>query len=142
MAIENSIGPQAGNFFKKVEKIIYKIPTSFMGLEWDKLKTQLEKHTKESKARDRKFLGDLASDKFYLEDVLDKLGEHTILNNTHGCENVRGKIGDTLVYLNERREFWSTQNPNYGDMPEEVTDAGGENEKLVVSDNDTQRGRI
>ena len=76
MAIENSIGPQAGNFFKKVEKIICKIPTSFMGLEWDKLKTQLEKHTRESKARDRKFLGDLASDKFYLEDVLDKLGEH------------------------------------------------------------------
>ena len=68
MAIENSIGPQAGNFFKKVEKIICKIPTSFMGLEWDKLKTQLEKHTRESKARDRKFLGDLASDKFYLED--------------------------------------------------------------------------
>ena len=139
MAIENSIGPQAGNFFKKVEKIICKIPTSFMGLEWDKLKTQLEKHTRESKARDRKFLGDLASDKFYLEDVLDKLGEHTILNNTHGCENVRGKIGDTLVYLNERREFWSQQNPNYGDIPEAEV---GENENVEVNDNDDQKGRI
>ena len=71
------------------------------------------------------------------------LGEHTILNNSHGCENVRGKIGDTLVYLNERREFWSTQNPNYGDLPE--TEIGGnENENVeITNDNvDAQRGRI
>ena len=64
-------------------------------------------------ARDRKFLGDLASDKFYLEDVLDKLDENKHLNNIHGCGKVRGKIRDTLGYLNERRDFWSQQNPDY-----------------------------
>ena len=43
-------------------------------------------------ARDRKFLGDLASDKFYLEDVLEKLDDHTNLRHIEGCGKVKGKI--------------------------------------------------
>ena len=49
LAIENSIGPGAGSFFKKMEKFMHKIPEGFMGLPLDKLKKEMMKQNKESK---------------------------------------------------------------------------------------------
>ena len=51
MAIENSIGYGAGSFFKKMERILYKIPPGFMGLPLDQLKKEIKKQSQESKVR-------------------------------------------------------------------------------------------
>ena len=51
LAIENSIGYGAGSFFKKMERILYKIPPGFMGLPLDQLKKEIKKQSQESKVR-------------------------------------------------------------------------------------------
>ena len=53
LAIENSIGYGAGSFFKKMERILYKIPPGFMGLPLDQLKKEIKKQSQESKVKNQ-----------------------------------------------------------------------------------------
>ena len=54
----------------------------------------------------------MASDKLYLETVLEKLDAQTTLN-TSAKKKVKNEAENALSYLVERREFWAQQNPDY-----------------------------
>ena len=63
-------------------------------------------------------MGDLASDKHYLEDILDRLATHTTLK-TPAQTKLQTEAEGALNYLIERRDFWAQQNPDYPDIAEE-----------------------
>ena len=68
--------------------------------------------------KDRKFLGEMASDKQYLEGILHKLSSQKNLENP--CQKkVKSQAQEALDYLIERRDFWAQQNPEYPDLQEE-----------------------
>ena len=119
MALSNAVGPSASVYFKHLEKFLFKIPTNIMGLPFFKLQKVMESSSAKNKFQDKKFLGDLASDKYYLEGILTKLSTQTTLK-TEARSKIKKEAQGALNYLIERRDFWAQQNPDYPEIPEEV----------------------
>ena len=119
LAVCNAVGPAASNYFKHLEKFLYRIPSNIMGLPIFQLIKITDANTESSKVKDKKFLGDLAGDKTYLESILEKLSVQTTLE-TSATKRVKVQAENALNYLIERRDFWSQQNPDYPEIVEDI----------------------
>ena len=98
MALSNAVGPSASVYFKHLDKFLFKIPTNIMGLPFFKLQKVMECPASKSKLQDKKFLGDLASDKYYLEGILNKLSSQTTLK-TEARRKIKNEAEGALNYL-------------------------------------------
>ena len=57
MAVSNAVGPSASNYFKHLEKFLYRIPSNIMGLPIFQLIKITDSNEESSKVKDKKFLG-------------------------------------------------------------------------------------
>merc|ERR1719414_160018 len=84
---------------------------------WHKLKNLVA--VKDSKVgarvKDRKFLSELATDKHYLEGLIKSLGDEKGSDANRGTQGLVTELNSSLNFLNDRRDFWAQQQPDYPD---------------------------
>ena len=125
----NAVGSTSVQYFRNLDKIVTLMPINIMTMPWCNLKEYVEKDqtTAVKKQKDRKFLEALASDKKYLEGMLDKLSippggfgstkkkgfnkPVTYTNPATKC--IVKEVKTALDFLEDRRDFWSQQKPDY-----------------------------
>ena len=100
------------------------MPINLMGIEWYKLKDYIEKNETcvGKKKKDRRFLDRLAADKYYLESIIEKVApaptksksnkSNCVSSNSVATNLIVNEAQTALNFLEERREFWSQQNPD------------------------------
>ena len=124
LGVMNAVGSTKTQYFRNLNNIIDQMPVNLMGIPWYKLKDYIDKNETytERKKKDRKFLDRLAVDKHYLESIIEKVSprqeksKHSAsrLNNaTLATKLIVYEAQTALHFLEERREFWSQQNPDY-----------------------------
>jgi len=85
-AVCNSLGEAAGLFFQNIGEVLHRVPSSFLGVSWFKLKSLVSEEASagsfeeqsagsrlRTRQRDRKFLNQIAEEKIYLEDLMSRL---------------------------------------------------------------------
>ena len=125
LGVMNAVGSTKTHYFHNLSKVIDLMPINLMGIEWYKLKDYIEKNETcvGKKKKDRRFLDRLAADKYYLESIIEKVApaptksksnknnSNNNMNNAATCLIVN-EAQTALNFLEERREFWSQQNPD------------------------------
>jgi len=118
-AVCNSLGEAAGLFFQNIGEVLHRVPSSFLGVSWFKLKSLVSEEASigsfeqsagsrlRTRQRDRKFLNQIAEEKIYLEDLMSRL------SCLEGGDAVAGEAEAALDFIQDRREFWSQQKPDY-----------------------------
>ena len=100
----------------------YKTPFYGVGMSWYTLKNQMEDNEskKITMKKDRKFLEALASDKYYLEGLIKKISlpnkskaASSGVDTNLATQLIVSEAGNALGFLQDRREFWSQQKPDY-----------------------------
>ena len=127
LGVMNAVGSTKTHYFQNLHKVIDLMPVNLMGIEWYKLKDYIDKNETRvgKKKKDRRFLDRLASDKYYLESIIEKVAPSTTKSKSNKISNSnnseRNNIASNLIineaqtalnFLEERREFWSQQNPD------------------------------
>ena len=125
LGVMNAVGSTDVQYFRNLDEIIHLMPVNIMGMSWYKLKnTMNDNETKKiKKKKDRKFLEALASDKQYLEGIIKKISlpkskSSTTETNKHSVtQSIVSEAQNALGFLQDRREFWSQQKPDYPSGP-------------------------
>ena len=125
LGVMNAVGSTKTPYFRDLNKIVNQMPVNLMGIPWYKLKDYIEKDETcvSRKKNDKKFLDRLAVDKHYLEDIIEKVAPSKRKSKMTSslAEKQYQSLATTLIineaktgveFLEERREFWSQQNPD------------------------------
>ena len=130
LGVMNAVGSTKTKYFRNLNHIVKVMPVNLMSIPWYKLKDHLDKEETSlgKKKKDRKFLDRLAVDKHYLQGIIEKVSptqkksKPKKIDNNPATALIVSEAQDALDFLEERREFWSTQNPDYPNkqrVPEE-----------------------
>ena len=125
LGVMNAVGSTTVQYFRNLDEIIDLMPVNIMGMSWITLKKHMnESETKKiKKKKDRKFLEALASDKQYLEGIIKKISlpkskSMPMEANKHlATQSIVSEAQNALGFLQDRREFWSQQKPDYPSGP-------------------------
>ncbi|XP_071401543.1 outer dynein arm-docking complex subunit 4 isoform X1 [Centroberyx affinis] len=118
-AIENSVGSPSSvklenkgdlSFFRKGEEVKKGLPVSIIHTLRREQKQQNQKTTK-SERTTKQLLGELYTDKEYLEKLLKD--EDLVKGKMRGGERLQDLILNCITYLDTRTEFWHQQRPIY-----------------------------
>ena len=124
LGVMNAVGSTKTHYFHNLSKVIDLMPINLMGIEWYKLKDYIEKNETRvgKKKKDRRFLDRLAADKYYLESIIEKVAHAptksksnkniSVNSNNLATNLIVNEAQTALNFLDERREFWSQQNPD------------------------------
>ena len=123
LGVMNAVGSTKTPYFRDLNKIVNQMPVNLMGIPWYKLKDYIEKDETcvSRKKHDKKFLDRLAVDKQYLEDIIEKVAPTKRKSKSNATSKPNQSLSTTLIineaktaveFLEERREFWSQQNPD------------------------------
>ena len=124
LGVMNAVGSTKTHYFHNLSKVIDLMPINLMGIEWYKLKDYIEKNETcvGKKKKDRRFLDRLAGDKYYLESIIEKVAPApaksksnkniSFNSNSLATNLIVNEAQTALNFLEERREFWSQQNPD------------------------------
>ena len=124
LGVMNAVGSTKTHYFHNLSKVIDLMPINLMGIEWYKLKDYIEKNETcvGKKKKDRRFLDRLAADKYYLESIIEKVApaptksksnkSNSASINSVATNLIVNEAQTALNFLEERREFWSQQNPD------------------------------
>ena len=125
----NAVGSSDVQYFRDLDVMIDLMPVNIMGMSWHKLKNEMnDSETKKmKKKKDRKFLEALASDKQYLEGIIKKINKTNPKSKSNQLEINKHLVSQSIVseaenalgFLQDRREFWSQQKPDYPSGPKE-----------------------
>ena len=124
LGVMNAVGSSKTNYFRNLNQIINVMPVNLMGIPWYKLKDYIDKNETYigRKKKDRKFLDRLAADKHYLESIIvkvsprpekSKTGNTKLATTNLATKKIVYEAQTALNFLEERREFWSQQIPDY-----------------------------
>ena len=113
-AIINTVGTAADCFFRSIDTVLKQVPDSFLKASWWELKPLIRaqgslgpRHL--ARREDKRCLERMALDKRYLENLVPRIqglvGEQE--------DGVVAESQAALDFLEERREFWSQQRPDY-----------------------------
>ena len=131
LGVMNAVGSTTVQYFRNLDSIINMMPINIMNMSWYKLKNYMD--TKEDKLmkrkKDRKFLEALASDKQYLEGIIKKIALPSSKSSTKDANSILAtqsiliEAENALGFLQDRREFWSQQKPDYPSGPKEKAES-------------------
>ena len=129
LGVMNAVGSTDVQYFRDLDAMIDIMPINIMGMSWHELKTGMnDSETKKmKKKKDRKFLEALASDKQYLEGIIKKINRTNPKTKTTSHDVRKQLVSHAIVseaenalgFLQDRREFWSQQKPDYPTGPKE-----------------------
>ena len=127
LGVMNAVGSTTVQYFRNLQDIINRMPVNIMGMSWYKLKDYIEQEedSLSKKRKDRKFLEGLAPDKRYLEGMIKKLSAPSGRSKIKGpttnlaTKSILNEAEKALGFLEDRREFWSQQKPDYDKGPAE-----------------------
>ena len=103
-----SVGEGATHFYA-VADILGLLPDGILGVPWFQLKLASgPTWDRGIRSQDRRFLSEISEDKRYLEELVARL------DGSEGLGGVRREAETALDFLQERRNFWSQQQPDYG----------------------------
>ena len=92
------------------EDVLSVLPTGILGVPWFQLRAALSQRDAkdmEDKRRDKRFLSQYAEDKKYLENLEGRV------EGWKEMGGVKKEVEGALDFLQERRDFWSQQKPDY-----------------------------
>lgn len=127
LGVMNAVGSTTVQYFRNLDAIIHLMPLDIMSMSWYKLKHQMnDNETKTIKRKkDKKFLDALALDKQYLEGIIKKVSSTknksmSMETNKHlVTQSIVSEAQNALGFLQDRRDFWSQQKPDYPSGPKE-----------------------
>lgn len=127
LGVMNAVGSTTVQYFRNLDVIIDMMPVNIMGMSWYKLKNYMDQKEDKllKKKKDRKFLEALASDKQYLEGIIKKISlpsrksRAKDANINLATQSILIEAENALGFLEDRREFWSQQKPDYPTGPQE-----------------------
>ena len=124
LGVMNAVGSTKTHYFGNLHQVVDLMPINLMGIPWYKLKDYIDKNETcvGKKKKDRRFLQRLAADKYYLQSIIEKVSPapkkskssktSNQNNNSLATNLIVNEAQTALNFLEERREFWSQQNPD------------------------------